>query len=156
MGCGGAGSRNPNDDPVELEKQLHHPEPTQQAVAARRLARLGPEARSALPALIEVLSSKSALVRESALTALARIGTDAKEAIPAITRSLEDVEYPVRVQAINALGQMGPEAGSARKQLQHLVKYDPIPQVREAATKLLKKLDSDQPAANPPKDAADR
>jgi HEAT repeat protein len=57
--------------------------------AARLLARLGPEAKSAVPALVRALQDKDPFIRETAASALGRIGPAARKAAPDIIGLLE-------------------------------------------------------------------
>jgi HEAT repeat protein len=53
------------------------------------VGRVGPEARDAVPALIEILlSEEEEYVRQAAAHSLGRIGPDARAAIPALTKAL--------------------------------------------------------------------
>lgn len=62
---------------------VHDASATLRAKAAQALGNLGPDAREAVPALIEALQDPD--VRTDAATALGNIGPDAKEAISALT-----------------------------------------------------------------------
>lgn len=123
---------------AELERMLRNPSPAAQAQAAFGLSRLGPEARSAVPALIDALT-KDSLVRQNAALALGQIGPDARDAVPALIQALSDSEWAVRRQAALALGQIGPEARKAIPALQKLIR-DPDPLVRQAAQKVLQQI----------------
>src|SRR6266566_2123771 len=68
---------------AELERMLRDPNPTVQAQGAYGLSRLGSEARSAVPSLIEALK-KTGAVRQNAALALGQMGADAREAVPAL------------------------------------------------------------------------
>ena len=123
---------------AELEQMLRGPNPAAQAQGAFGLSRLGPEARSAVPALIAALK-KDRLVRKNAALALGQIGPEARDAVPALSDALGDSEWAVRRQAALALGQIGPEARKAIPALQK-VSRDPDLLVRQAAQKALKQI----------------
>ena len=89
-----------------LEAMLRSDNPAVQAQGAHGLSRLGPEARAAVPALIDALRSKEAPVRESAALALGQIGPDARTAVPALTRLTQDPDHLVRKAAQEALQQL--------------------------------------------------
>jgi HEAT repeat protein len=57
--------------------------------AALLLARLGPEAKAAVPALVRALKDKDPFIRDAAASALGRIGSAAKEAAPDFISLLE-------------------------------------------------------------------
>src|SRR5205823_4583221 len=57
--------------------------------AARLLAKLGPEAKAAVPALVRALKDKDSFIREAAASALGRIGPAAKSAAPDFIGLLE-------------------------------------------------------------------
>jgi HEAT repeat protein len=82
------------------------------------LARIGPPAKAAVPALIEALGDKNPETRSEVLFALAAIGPGAKQAVPAVARALGDPEMDVRYAACYALGKIGPAAMSAKAELQ--------------------------------------
>jgi HEAT repeat protein len=123
---------------AELEQMLRNPNAVVQAQGAFGLSRLGPEARVAVPALIDALK-KDRLVRKNAALALGQIGPDARDAVPALSAALGDSEWAVRRQAALALGQIGPEARKALPAL-HKVSRDPDPLVRQAAQRALKQI----------------
>ena len=73
--------------------------------------RWGPEAREAVPALIEALSDKAPKVRRTAASTLGRIGPDAKAALPSLRILLQDEDRAVRIAA----GEGVEKVGGARK-----------------------------------------
>lgn len=77
----------------------------QRIQAALLLARLGPEAKSALPALVRALKDRDTFVRDAAASALGRMGSAAKDATPEVIALLEKQN---RVVAVG-----GPWAGGA-------------------------------------------
>ena len=123
---------------AELERMLRDSDPAVQTQGAFGLGRLGPQARSAVPALIEALK-KDANVRQNAARALGQIGPEAKEAVPALIDALGDSEWSVRRQAALALGQVGPDARPAVPALKKLGN-DPDKLVRRASEEAIKKI----------------
>jgi HEAT repeat protein len=121
---------------ARLEAMLKDSSPSVKAQGAYGLSRLGPEARDAIPSLIEALKG-DALVRENAALALGRIGPDAVDAVPALTAALRDSEWSVRRQAALALGEIG--AKTASKELRRLER-DPDRRVRRASREALDKI----------------
>jgi HEAT repeat protein len=77
------------------------------------LGRIGPEAATAIPALLELLQDEQVPVRAAAATALGQMGPSAREAVSALTAALHDKEPQVRRHAAQALGEIG------REELQH-------------------------------------
>jgi hypothetical protein len=75
--------------------------------AATGLSRLGPEARSAVPMLIEMLENRQGPAEgTAACTALAAIGRDAASALPALKAASQDVSKFVRDAALYAIRQI--------------------------------------------------
>ena len=71
--------------------------------AAMSLRQLGPEAKAAVPALVECLKDSNASVRCESAFALQRIGPAAKPAIPALIEALKDKDYAVRFYTLLGL-----------------------------------------------------
>jgi RNA polymerase sigma factor (sigma-70 family) len=89
--------------------------------AASELGKLGRQAKSAAPQLLDALKHSDAQVRVNAADALGQIGADPKKAVPALIGLLkDDPEREVRRSVAGALGQLGSAAAPA------------IPALREA------------------------
>jgi len=73
-------------------------------LSAKDLAKIGPGARGALPALIAAVADEDELVRVESIAAIRMIGLSS-EAIPALIRALRDESKLVAGQASGALGQ---------------------------------------------------
>jgi len=71
--------------------------------AAYSIARMGPAAKAAVPALIRALKDPEAAVRFPVCIALREIGPEAREAVPALTEALEDRSDDVAAMARRAL-----------------------------------------------------
>lgn len=85
--------------PLMIENlQYRDPEPERQAEVRRQaaevLARIGPDAEPAVPALIEALQDPSPSVRKAAAHALGQIGPAAEAAVPALLRTMLDSTTP--------------------------------------------------------------
>ena len=81
--------------------------------AARKLAKLGPAARKAVPALIESLSDQDFNVRWRAAMALGEIGPKAKASVPALTESIQKDPDPfAQSAAVVALRKIDPAAAA--------------------------------------------
>jgi HEAT repeat protein len=86
--------------------------------ALRALKRIGPDAKAAVPALIDVVKTDKAPSSPTcteACEALGRIGPAAKEAVPVLIEAakLKAAGSSVRLQATIALGRIGPAAKEA-------------------------------------------
>jgi hypothetical protein len=86
---------------------LKSPNSNLKAAAAVVLGRIGPDARDAVPALIELLGDEDLSVRELATVVLGRIGPDARDAVPALIKLLGDEDGEVRRQTAEALVHIG-------------------------------------------------
>jgi len=82
----------------------------QRRLAAGALARLGPTAKDAVPALAEALAEKKGAVREQGRFSPRQIGPDAKAAVPALAGALRDSDDKVRRPAAEALAKIGAPA----------------------------------------------
>jgi HEAT repeat protein len=100
----------------ELVEQLKSPDCAIRVNALCALARLGPDSKEAVPALIQALEEdKDWVVRVAAITALGEIGDDAKEAVPVLIEALDKED--VCASAAIALGRIGPAARAALEAL---------------------------------------
>jgi HEAT repeat protein len=103
------------DDALENEKLRQY--------AVRLIARVGPDAASAVPALIEAMRKRPQddddveFLREAQF-ALGAIGPGARKAVPALVRSLSSDNDEIRASAAYALGRIGPGARAAVPALQ--------------------------------------
>jgi HEAT repeat protein len=96
-----------SDQITELSRALTSPGPEGEKVAAAEaIATLGPDARSAVPALVAAISDPSMQVRISVCDALAAIGPEARSAVPALARALADRAeiVPARVTYLHQVG----------------------------------------------------
>lgn len=99
-----------------LARDLKSSKSNVRAHAAADLARLGPEAAEAVPALIAALQDESAAVRHEALNAIDRIGPAARAAAPALIDALktkEAREPRFQTEIMNALGSLGHDSSDA-------------------------------------------
>jgi HEAT repeat protein len=109
--------------------------------AALVLARIGPSASNAVPALIERLKREKVPrpLRETCVAALA-LGQIGPASVPALVPVLSNTDPRVRTSAALALGYVGAHAASATPQLVRLLN-DPDGDVRRAATLSLGTID---------------
>jgi HEAT repeat protein len=81
--------------------------------AARALGQMGPQAREALPALIQALQDREAMVRDAVADAIGCIGPDAPDAVLALMQALADTNSFVQATAAKALKKIeAPQAAS--------------------------------------------
>jgi HEAT repeat protein len=99
---------------------------------AMALGLIGPEAKNAIPALVEALSDADPLVRGEAAVALSRIDPTADGVVAALSRALADSDYGVRNNVAKALGRCGPAAKPALAALKKTLR-DQKKEVRWAA-----------------------
>ena len=83
------------------------------SAAADAVARYGPNAKVAVPALIALLKNPDDLSFAPALMAIGKIGPAAGEAVDPLVKLLRDRRADVRASAAGTLGQLGPPAGKA-------------------------------------------
>jgi HEAT repeat protein len=89
-----------------------------QAYAAMALKQIGPDAKPAVPALVEVIKKYKEPAQSAklqAIAALGKIGAGAKEAVPVLIDVTKEKPptSAARLAAVTALGQIGPEAKTA-------------------------------------------
>jgi HEAT repeat protein len=92
-------------------------DPKRRECAVRTLAKIGKDAKAAVPQLAAALKDADPMFRREALFALAHIGSDAASAVPQIQPELADQTPEVRYAAIYALGKIGPAAKGAAADL---------------------------------------
>ncbi len=111
--------------------------PQGRALAAAILADIGPPARAAVPALIEIArTDKNSAAKVEAFMAMGTIG-HAEAGAPVATAALADPNEKVVIAACFALAQMGPAARDAAPTLRKLAEsHDDA--IREEAGKALK------------------
>jgi HEAT repeat protein len=100
--------------------------------ALAALEQIGPEAKAAVPALVDAMKDHDGKVRLGALAALEKIGPEAKAAVPALVDAMKERNPEQRYLAVKVLGRMGPEAKDALPALANASK-DGDAKVRDAA-----------------------
>jgi RNA polymerase sigma factor (sigma-70 family) len=81
--------------------------------ALQAMCSIGPDAKAAVPLLIDWVKEEDARVRSEVILALGNIGPGAKAAVPVLIEALKDQDVDIRDRAVGALGAIGPEAKSA-------------------------------------------
>jgi HEAT repeat protein len=90
-----------------LRKTLReHKDPNMRYWAAQSLGQFGPEAKAAVPDLIEAMKDKNKMVQMGAGYALAELGPAAADAVPALQEAAKSPEKEVRDAAEYALKQI--------------------------------------------------
>ena len=97
----------------EWIQTLSHRDADVRDSACHALGALGPDAKTAVPALIATLRDQDRYVRRSAAHAIGQIGPAVVSAVPALMKGLRDQEESVRRWAASSLGKIGPEAKPA-------------------------------------------
>ena len=92
----------------KLIRRLKSPHDVRRIHAGLLLGRMGPEAREAVPTLLELLYEENVQNRKLAAWTLGYIGQGAVEAIPALRVALRDSDLGVRQMARGALEKIGP------------------------------------------------
>jgi HEAT repeat protein len=107
--CAGARA---NDAAVDaLLKQLKDADSDARREAARKIGDLGPDAKKAGPALVNLLKTdKDLFVRRFAAQSLGRIDADPKLAVPVLSGLLKENVKELTEAAVTSLGRMGPAA----------------------------------------------
>ena len=99
--------------------------------AAMALKEIGPQARTAVAALMDCLSDDNDdLTQGGAAAALGAIGPEAKEAVPALIKLTQKKDSWVPSSAVAALGGIGPEAKDAVPVLLELLEKYPVGVIR--------------------------
>jgi len=92
---------------AQWKEQLDDPKETARLMAAAAVGECGPKA---VPALVEMLKSKDALIRYWAAMGLGKIGAEAGSAAAALAEVLDDPSECVQVNAAYALWAIGEKA----------------------------------------------
>jgi hypothetical protein len=106
--------------------------------ATRRMGELGPAARPAVPALVQALKGKDAIVHQAAISALGNIHSDPDLIIPLLTGYLEDGD--LNDEAALALANYGSLAKAAVPKIIPLL-HASDKDAQAAAVEALKKID---------------
>src|SRR5262249_12708375 len=103
----------------QLIEQLKHPNPSVREKAADGLGKLGPAARRATEALVQVArQDQEDDVRCASVQALAKIRPEADLVIPLFEAALRDEGFGVRISAVEALADLSPKVPAATKCLE--------------------------------------
>lgn len=126
---------------------------TTRIVACEALARIGPEAQMATPALLALGTSPNAEVLVAVAEALATVGVEDPMALTLLSQLAKHSEPRVRVAAVSALGAFGEKASAHVGLLTELLRDEQV-LVRQAAAEALALLGPAAREAVPALDAA--
>ncbi len=138
LGRGAAWAADP--DPAALIKNLKAEDVKQRVAAVDGLADMGPEARSAGPALAPLLKDPSPEVRWRTARAIASVGHAGSETAAALVADLADDDPRVRAYAAFALGSLEIKTPAVISAIGAQI-ADPDPLVRRTAFRTLRKMD---------------
>ncbi len=155
------GGRGLADDPPELAgfvKDFRSAEAVKKRKAAKSIGELGPAAKSAAPALANVLQrDRDSLTRQNAAEALGQINGEGRTAIPALARAMKDEDREVMSAAALALAKYGKAAVPTLKKAladdDNLVRKNAAeaiakigPEAKDAVDDLVNALKNEKPA----------
>jgi HEAT repeat protein len=123
---------------------LRSPNESTRLMAATALGEMGPEAKSALPALASTIDDPSPKVRMSVVWSLVHVDPTGKEVLVYLYSAMKDDDVGVRVYAVKAVGKLRAGGAQAAPELERLLK-DPAPRVRKATAEAFAAIG---PAAN--------
>jgi HEAT repeat protein len=144
-----SGAQSASDAYVSVQIQrLRAKDPKVRLSAVQTLAEIGPAAKAAIPALIEVFTNDEDWGnRTNAASALTRMGPDA---VPPLVEVLtKDSHADTRRAVANVLGSMGPGAKAAVPALIQVLSNDPDANLRGVVTHVLGNIGPDAKAAVP-------
>jgi hypothetical protein len=122
----------------DLAALLRDPDPSIRSSAAYALARIGPSAEEAIPALLESLADSEAIA--NAMQALKDIGVKADVIVPISMRHLSSTNRNEQMCAMWALAQCGTNAKVAVTNVMQFLS-DPDLGIRMSATNALNRID---------------
>ncbi len=100
-----------------LVEYLNHPSPTGESIAIKTLKEIGPNAKSALPALEQRLKSDSAAIRGAAIAAISNIGGSVEASMSLLIADLRNDDWQIQEAAARSIRDIGPAASAAVPEL---------------------------------------
>jgi HEAT repeat protein len=139
----GMQGRNAKDAVGQLRRSLVlKEEGKDRALVLWSIGKIGPDAKAAVPDLIQMLKEQDENRRVPILDALAGIG---KPAVSPLVDALKERDPWIRLGAVQALEKMGPTAKGAIGPLSGRYTGDPMPEIRSAAKKALAAIQAKEP-----------
>ncbi len=135
------------DDVAKLIKDLENPDINVRAKALNELARKGPAAAEAVPALSKLMLLGDDETQWQTARVLATIGSAADAAVPSLVKGLKDKDPLVRGYSVYALGEIGAQV--AVPEMVKLAVEETNRTVRREALEALKKLDAPEEVTLP-------
>jgi len=123
----------------EWIKMLEEPSPATKYAAINALGKIGPEAREAIPLLVETIRQTRNHDKRILLACNYALLAMGKEIVPGMISLLKDDDWEMRRGAAWILGKVGPEAKDAVPALTEALN-DSNPAVRTKAAEALKKV----------------
>jgi len=123
----------------EWMKMLEEPNPATKYAAVNAVGKMGPEAREAIPLLVETIRQTRNRDKKLLLACNYALLAMGKEIVPAMITLLKDDVWEMRRGAAWILGKLGPEAKDAVPALTEALN-DSNPEVRTRAAAALKKI----------------
>jgi len=120
--------------------------PFRRAAAASWLGEIGPLAKEAVPALLQVLKGNDDTVRAKAAQALGLIHSNPETVIPALITCLNDSRSDLRTEATEALAGWGKQSQAAVPRLIQLLDDRSDRDLMAAVPEALKKIDPEAAA----------
>jgi HEAT repeat protein/S1-C subfamily serine protease len=131
-----------------LSGLLKHPDAEVRGLALQGLARIGPDAKSAVNPLVAALKAEDAITRREAAKTLGAVGAGTKECVKALTETLHDPDFEVGLESARALSRVGdPKVGIPF--LKDALKKRNSQEERLACIRVLKEIGSQAVSAVP-------
>jgi len=118
---------------------LESHDPAARTAAVQALRQIGPQARQAIPALIQTIRETRNRDRKLLLACNGALLAMGQEIVPSMIALLRDDDWEMRRGSAWILGRLGPDAREAVPALTRAIQ-DPHPAVRRKAAESLKKI----------------
>jgi len=123
-----------------VQAALEDKEDIVRCYAVQALGKIGPDAKSSVPALLKLLKGDNLYLRAPASAALAAIAPEKTEVIEALVDALQDKDEVLRFRVAMVLGTLGSAPKNVVSALREAARTDPDKQVREKAEEAMRKI----------------